>query len=91
MATGTPNPNEYIPVKKDLTSKNSYRLMAESAERREKIFQEFLVYVRAQYNHFKVFCTQLQDHDYLLFNDHINDAFDLITECWSEELLKLFN
>ena len=71
-------PNEYILVKKEFTSKTSYRSLAKTAERREIVFNEFVSLVRCQYNHMKEDCAKLRDRDYLIFNEYISDAFDML-------------
>ena len=89
--TPAPNPNEYVAVKRDLTSKTNYKLTLESAERRELIFQKFIAFFISQYSLIKQFSLDIKEHDYLVFNNYILDAFEAISECLGNTLADSVN
>jgi hypothetical protein len=63
--------------------------VADSANKREKFFQDFVEFIILQYSEMKICCSKLNDPEYLMFNDEINEVFDIIDDCYSSELGKL--
>jgi hypothetical protein len=52
--------------------------LAKTAERREIVLQEFIAFVKVQEKNIRDNCGSLNDRGYLIFNEYISDAFEML-------------